>query len=77
MKAFVSIDITPEKHIQVSIGGGREKYEYGYRIAGPKYDGRSRNYQDRELDERDIQNIRKYLTAAMRTIRRKKKRASQ
>lgn len=49
-------------------GGGT-----GYRIAGPKFSGRTENLMCVPLDdERTIKEIRSYLTKAMRRIRKQK-----
>jgi hypothetical protein len=56
------------KHLQMNIvqldenGSG-----HGYRLAGPKYNGSSKNLLRCELDERDAREIRQYLDAAFPT----------
>ncbi len=42
---------------QLSIGNG----SHGYRIAGPKYSGNSKNLQRHTITERDAEKIRGYL----------------
>lgn len=39
----------------------------GYRIAGPKYSGNSKQLQKHVIDSHDAQQIRKYLDAAFPT----------
>jgi hypothetical protein len=54
---YFSIDKTPEGHLQLAINdsGG------GYRICGPKYDGRSQTVKKHVLTPRDVEEIRSYL----------------
>lgn len=59
---YLSIDQTPEGGLQLSINGGRS----GYRIFGPKYDGRSVTLSKHKLTKRDIEEIRTYLRYAAR-----------
>ena len=40
---------------------------HGYRLAGPKYNGSSKNLLRRELDKRDAREIRQYLDAVFPT----------
>lgn len=56
-EVYLSIDQTPEGAIQVSINdeGG------GYRISGPKYDGRSKTIRRHKITDRDVQEIGAYL----------------
>lgn len=61
-EVYFSVDRTPEGGTQLSIGGGRS----GYRICGPKYDGRSETVVRHKLTKRDIEEIRAYLRYAAR-----------
>jgi hypothetical protein len=54
---YFSIDKTPEGHLQLSINGDGG----GYRISGPKYDGRSKTIKQHILTPRDVEEIRSYL----------------
>lgn len=56
-KVYFSIDRTPEGCIQLSINAEG----HGYRIYGPKYDGRSKTIGTHELTARDVQELRAYL----------------
>lgn len=62
MTITFSIDQTPEGSLQLSIntededGGG-----HGYRIHGPKYDGRSKTIIRHILTKRDAEEIKRYL----------------
>lgn len=56
-KVYLTVDQTPEGHFQVSIGDENG----GYRIFGPKFDGRSKTIRKHELSERDVSEIGSYL----------------
>lgn len=56
-EVYLSIDQTPEGGIQLSIN----RNGYGYRICGPKYDGRSKAIGRHKLTKRDVEEIRSYL----------------
>ncbi|MEU3386337.1 hypothetical protein [Streptomyces albidoflavus] len=45
------------------VQGGPDGLGWGYRLAGPKYNGSSRNLLSRTLDERDAREIRDALNA--------------
>lgn len=57
-KIYLTIDQTPEGALQLSINdeGG------GYRIFGPKYDGRSKTIRKHEITMRDVSEIGQYFT---------------
>lgn len=59
-EVYFSIDQTPEGGIQLSINSGGT----GYRICGPKYDGRSKMIGRHKVTERDVQELRAYLRRA-------------
>lgn len=61
---YFSIDQTPEGGIQLSINGGGT----GYRICGPKYDGRSKTIGRHKITERDIDEIRAYVQLAHKAL---------
>lgn len=62
---FLTVDITPEGHHQMSIEEKDEEgYGLGYRLHGPKYDGRSSNIVRHRISERDAESIRRYLDKA-------------
>jgi hypothetical protein len=54
---YFSIDQTPEGHLQLAINGDG----HGYRISGPKYDGRSKMVTKHVLTPRDVEELRWYL----------------
>lgn len=62
-EVYFSIDQTPEGGIQLSINSGGT----GYRIAGPKYDGRSRTIGRHKITKRDVEEIRAFLSRASQT----------
>lgn len=62
-EVYFSIDQTPEGGLQLSINGGGT----GYRICGPKYDGRSKTVGRHKLTERDVMEIRFYLRKVSKT----------
>jgi len=57
-KIYFSIDQTPEGHFQLAINDESG----GYRICGPKYDGRSKTVKKHELSARDVAEIGQYFT---------------
>lgn len=56
-KIYLSIDQTPEGALQLSVNDENG----GYRIFGPKYDGRSKPIRKHEITERDVSEIGSYL----------------
>lgn len=49
--------------LQLSINFAREgNGGHGYRIAGPKYDGNGKVLLRHELSERDVSELRRYLS---------------
>jgi hypothetical protein len=54
---YFSIDKTPEGHLQLAINNDSG----GYRISGPKYDGRSKTVKKHVLTPCDVEEIRSYL----------------
>jgi hypothetical protein len=56
-KVFLTVDQTPEGRFQLSIGNENG----GYRIAGPKFDGRSKTIMRHEIRPRDVSEIGQYL----------------
>ena len=62
-EVYLSIDQTPEGGIQLSINADGA----GYRICGPKYDGRSKTIGRHKVTERDVQELRSYLRKVTRT----------
>jgi len=56
-KVFLTVDQTPEGRFQLSIGDD----SVGYRIAGPKFDGRSKTIMRHEISPRDVSEIGEYL----------------
>jgi hypothetical protein len=54
---YFSIDQTPEGGIQLAINDDSG----GYRICGPKYDGRSKTIVRHQLTPRDVEEIKRYL----------------
>ena len=57
MTIYFSIDQTPEGGIQLAINDDCG----GYRIFGPKYDGRSKTIGRHKLTPRDVEEIKRYL----------------
>jgi hypothetical protein len=57
MKAYFSIDKNDRGQVQLSINLG----SVGYRIAGPKYDGTSKNIFRHQITKNDIDEIRDIL----------------
>jgi len=61
MKIYFSVDRDGWTNgLQLSI----ENENGGFRIAGPKYNGRSKNLQRHEITQRDAEEIRRYLDEA-------------
>jgi hypothetical protein len=58
-KVYLTVDQTPEGHFQLSIGDENG----GYRIAGPKFDGRSKTVMRHEIRPRDVSEIGQYFSA--------------
>lgn len=63
-EVYFSIDQTQEGGIQLAINSGGT----GYRICGPKYDGRSVTIGRHKITKRDIEELRAYLRRASQTI---------
>lgn len=62
VKVVLEVSETPGGAKQVSIGvQDAEGYGHGYRLAGPKFRGDSKLLVTRELDARDVEEIRLYL----------------
>ena len=57
-KIYFTIDQTPEGKIQLSIN---DEDACGYRICGPKYDGRSKTIKRHEVTIGDAETIRSYF----------------
>lgn len=60
-RVTLSVDKT-DGHIQVSINVVDDNYYgHGYRLVGPKYDGRSTQVAEVTLTQRDVQQVMAYL----------------
>lgn len=57
-KIYFSIDQTPEGGLQFSINDENG----GCRICGPKYDGRSKTIRRHEIQPRDVEELKGYLS---------------
>jgi hypothetical protein len=62
-KVYLTVDQTPEGSFQLSIGDENG----GYRIAGPKFDGRSKTILRHVIRPRDVTEIGQYLAAVSTT----------
>lgn len=64
--------------LQLSVDFERpDESSHGYRLFGEKFVGRSERLRRHVLDERDVKELRSYLTMAARNLRVKKTRESQ
>lgn len=62
MNIYLSVDQTPEGSFQLSINMEDENGRgHGYRIHGPKYDGRSKTITRHKVTPRDVEEIERYL----------------
>lgn len=60
-RIYFSVDRTPDGRFQLSIN---DESGSGYRICGPKYIGQSTNVARHQIVDRDVDEIRRYLTVA-------------
>jgi hypothetical protein len=61
-RAYISVDRRDcDGGLQISIGSEDATGGTGYRIAGPKYDGRGKTLLKHFITERDVREIKGYL----------------
>lgn len=70
---YFDIDEFQTGDLQLSINVDANDIGYGYRLAGPKFDGTSKNVLRHKLTVRDINEIREYLDLAEKYMNTTKK----
>ena len=61
-RTYISVDRRDcDDGLQLSIGVEGDGGSHGYRIAGPKYDGRGKTLLKHYINERDVGEIMRYL----------------